>query len=136
SAESQTLSSPGAPAWQGRCQGRSAAAAGASWSSTDAPCQVGALANSAWDRAAPPSGTLKRHAQAAPPALGVGSLQFNEAAPEGAQVQTHILGNLRQRFLIDHAGRQHTCILYPLSARLLPNEGFPAGSRRRASSVE
>src|SRR5215831_596096 len=58
--------------WQSRCQGRSAAAAGASWSSTDAPCQVGALANSAWDRAAPPAGTLKRR----PPALAFRASQL------------------------------------------------------------
>jgi hypothetical protein len=44
---------PRAPRWQSGCQGRSGASAGASWSSTDAPCLVGTLANSAWDHPAP-----------------------------------------------------------------------------------
>src|SRR5437016_9439408 len=47
--------------------------------------------------------------------LWVGSLQVNDTATQGAQVQTHIFGELSQRFRIYHANRQHAGIL---SARL------------------
>ena len=47
--------------------------------------------------------------------LGVGSLQVKDTATQGAQVQTHIFGELSQRFRIYHANRQHAGIL---SARL------------------
>jgi hypothetical protein len=43
--------------------------------------------------------------------LRIGSLQLNDPSAQGAQVQTHVLRHLGQRFLIHHADRHHVLIL-------------------------
>ena len=43
--------------------------------------------------------------------LGVGLLQLNDTAAQGAQVEKYVLRDLGQRFRIHHADRQHSAIL-------------------------